>query len=560
MFNGFAKKFPDTPYVRENIIAIQAQADKLLDEKLSVLPLSVFLKYEKCGDREEYEQLYMNYRKHLLVFLSMALWSEDEKWITAVEDTAWAICDMFTWEVPARFDLPLRFSEGRAKIGLFAAETAFSLCETLYLLEDRLSDMAKDRIRHEIRERIIEPYCKDDHDWSIDWGADNWSAVCGGQCGMIVMYMGTKPEVDIAIKKSLKCMQMFLSSYKADGACLEGPLYWEYGFGFFCMFAAMVREYTNGEIDLFADEKVKNIARFGEDIYLDKNCVIPFSDSAHNFNFNLWLFAFLAEEYGIKIPDTKYAVRFGDEKRYRIPFFLRSMFLKATPEPDSQNKAELSVYKESQWYIKRTSDYILAAKGGFNAEPHNHNDVGSFVLFGNGEFVLDDLGWGSYEKGYFGEERYSFICASSFGHSVPIINGQGQLAGEDKKAVLLECSENEFKLDLSAAYKSDVQFVRSILPGLNRVEIKDNFSGNIQKLCERFVTFKKPQLKENGVMVGTCFITADCKNEVSCSISETEFAPRPNVVETVEKQKAYFIDFAVLTPDKETEVSIRIDL
>lgn len=558
MLNGFEKKFPDTPYVRENMQRIEAVANKLLDEKLCVLPMSAFMKFEKTGDREEYEQLCMEYRRHLLVFLAMALWSDDEKWVTAVEDTVWAICDMFTWEAPAHFRPPTRFSEGRTKIGLFAAETALSLCETMYLLGDRLSDMAKDRIEHEVRERIIEPYCGDDRDWGSYWGADNWSAVCGGQCGMVVMYMGTRSEADVAIKKSLRCMQVFLSSYKDDGACLEGPSYWSYGFGSFCMFAAMVREYTNGGINLFADEKVKRIAQFGEDIYLDKSFVIPFSDSPHTFGFDLWLFAMLAKEYGINVPDTEYAVRFGDEKRYRIPTFLRSMFLKEMPENGCRDKAELSVYKESQWYIKRAESYILAAKGGCNAEPHNHNDAGSFVIFKDGSFVLDDLGWCVYDSGYFTEKRYSYISSSSFGHSVPIIDGKGQLDGVDRRAVLLECSEDRFTLDLSAAYEGDVQITRSFLPKENKVLIKDKFSGKAEVLCERFVTTHKPQLKENVIQIGDAYIAAESSGEVRCSISKSEFTARPNITASTEKQDVYFIDYTVFKPDEETEINICI--
>lgn len=560
MLNGFAKKFPDTAYVRENISLIEKEANRLLNEKPCIIPLSAFMKYEKCGDREGYEQLCMSFRKRLLCFLSMALWSKDEKWISAVEDAVWAICDMYTWETPARFEWPIDFSEIRCKMGLFATETALSLCETLYLLEDRLSYIVKERIKKEVRERIIVPYCCDDHDWSIDWGADNWSAVCGGACGMVVMYLGTKAEAEIAVKKSLRCMQVFLSSYKNDGACLEGPIYWEYGYGCFCMFSAMVREFTKGEINLFADEKVKKIAYFGEDIYLDKNLVIPVSDSPHSFNFNRWLFAFLSAEYGVKMPKEEYAVNFGEEKRYRIPFFLRSMFLRDISAASNDDKSEFSIYKDSQWYIKRNGNYILAAKGGCNAEPHNHNDVGSFVIVKKGSFILDDLGWQNYEKGYFGEERYNYICTASLGHSVPIVDSKGQLDGEERRANLLKCDEHEFTLDLSAAYEGDVQIVRSFLPGESELVVKDSFCGKAEKLCERFVTMHKPQIKTDGVWIEDVCISLKSKNKYQCNISETEFIPRPNIVETVEMQKAYFIDFVVYPIEDKTEININIKL
>ena len=40
----------------------------------------------------------------------------------------------------------------------------------------------------------------------------------------------------------------------------------------------------------------------------------------------------------------------------------------------------------------------LSAKGGNNGESHNHNDVGSFVLYCDGKPAVIDVGTGVYEK------------------------------------------------------------------------------------------------------------------------------------------------------------------
>ena len=67
--------------------------------------------------------------------------------------------------------------------------------------------------------------------------------------------------------------------------------------------------------------------------------------------------------------------------------------------------------------------YGFAAKGGHNGEPHNHNDIGHFILHANGISVLADMGWGAYSAKYFGEERYTYICTSSEG--TPYRSSQG---------------------------------------------------------------------------------------------------------------------------------------
>ena len=48
--------------------------------------------------------------------------------------------------------------------------------------------------------------------------------------------------------------------------------------------------------------------------------------------------------------------------------------------------------------IKKDSFYgfFFGAKGGFNAESHNHNDVGSCVMYFDGKPCLIDLGREEY--------------------------------------------------------------------------------------------------------------------------------------------------------------------
>lgn len=55
----------------------------------------------------------------------------------------------------------------------------------------------------------------------------------------------------------------------------------------------------------------------------------------------------------------------------------------------------------------------MAAKGGNNGEPHNHNDVGSFFYLVGDEMLLTDLGAGEYTKEYFHEGRYRILCNNS---------------------------------------------------------------------------------------------------------------------------------------------------
>ena len=77
-----------------------------------------------------------------------------------------------------------------------------------------------------------------------------------------------------------------------------------------------------------------------------------------------------------------------------------------------------------------------AVKGGSNDEFHNHNDVGGFVLAVDGTVpVIVDPGAEYYSGRSFSSRRYESNLNNSFGHSVPRINGELQIAGKKRLAV-----------------------------------------------------------------------------------------------------------------------------
>ena len=102
---------------------------------------------------------------------------------------------------------------------------------------------------------------------------------------------------------------------------------------------------------------------------------------------------------------------------------------------------------------------FLAAKGGHNDENHNHNDVGSFIVYKNGKRMLIDPGTGMYTKAHFnGEERYTIWTHRSLYHNLPIINGGEQKCGRECAARDTKCTltaqKASFSCDIAKAYKN----------------------------------------------------------------------------------------------------------
>ena len=168
--------------------------------------------------------------------------------------------------------------------------------------------------------------------------------------------------------------------------------------------------------------------------------------------------------------------------------------------------------EDAQWVISRKTGNghtaSFAAKGGHNDEPHNHNDLGSFMFSVDEEVFLCDLGGGLYTRQYFSEERYNMLVTGSQGHSVPIVNGNYQKEGKAFAAQQVSAVLNEekviFSADLTKAYpECDLEslnrkltFVKGKIPSLV-LQDTATFQNEICPFTERLITKYPVTVKEN---------------------------------------------------------------
>jgi len=130
-----------------------------------------------------------------------------------------------------------------------------------------------------------------------------------------------------------------------------------------------------------------------------------------------------------------------------------------------------------------TSGFFVAAKGGHNAENHNHNDVGNFIVYFNGMPMLVDVGVETYTRKTFSAQRYEIWTMQSAYHNLPTINGVMQRDGRNFAAKNVSYSSDDafaqLRMDIADAYPLEAginQWIRTIR--LNReqdVEIIDAF-------------------------------------------------------------------------------------
>ncbi len=516
------------------------EADKAIDEISPAFKMSEYMLFEETGNRSIFEKGYFDRRRkcfHILI----AYWLlEDEKYLKPLVDYITYICDEFTWCLPAHAHRSDNTVEGIIEeVDLFQSETARLFSEIIALVGDKIPDYTKERMNYEIERRIFAGFRKGR---SFEWETwpMNWVTVCGAGVLASALTFGNKQDKEFFFKKCEPYLSTYLSGIEDDGCCQEGMSYWGYGFSHFVILSELVKEYSCGKVDYFKQDKVKQLALFPQKVRISRSKVASISDGGENFGFHMGLMCYLKNLYPEVILPS---LDFGS---YRGNVDSAFDFLWFDPDYNEENiQSGMSWFDKSEWYINRKENYSFVAKGGHNDEPHNHNDIGSFIVAVGDELVLTDLGCGEYVKETFQPEtRYTFPQNSSRGHSVPIINGEYQLPGKEYRAKNVKATENGFSLDIESAYKAGIieKLERSFSLEENKVILKDSFvlSGETKSITERIITRVEPEIKDGYVDFGKVKVYFD-KDKFSVSVNtETYISHTGNIELTV-----YETDFEI---------------
>jgi len=408
---------------------------------------SLYREYQRTGAREPYETPYFDKRR-LLTQETLAAWLDsDDSRIPRICDLIWNICEETTWVLPAH-----ERGEGLF-IDLFAAETGTELAHVDLLLNSRLPDEIRQWIRQEVTRRNIDPYLASGESYSWKSGRNNWTGVCAGSIGEQVLILEPDPGRQArALAMVLKQLNRFIDrAFETDGVCLEGIGYWNYGLYHYVAFAEMLRARTGGQIDLMAHPKLALIARYPFSVVLGPGLFASFSDSAPSASVTPYLAARLAERTG----EMPLLALTGDCVSWRLVTTLRNLLWWDGKRAEFPAVSDMIFPVSGLARLTGTlggQEAVLAAKAGHNDEPHNHNDVGSFILRVGGVIYLCDPGAGRYSREYFSAKRYENPFASSYGHSVPRIDSRMQSHGRSFSGVLAQDGEKGVRIDFTKAW------------------------------------------------------------------------------------------------------------
>jgi len=451
--------------------------EQYLGKPWTVLPWTVFAENKKTGNRVNYEALCFEKRRQLAAIVMAEIMEGKGRFMGDIIDGMGSFCEETWWGIPAHYPKAIPLAELQ-EVDLFNAETASLIVWTRYMLGKQFDTFSPDlcqRIDREIERRILQPAVENDYWWKT--AGMNWNPwICSNWLACVLICEKDEVRKAEAITQIRKAIQAFVDAYPEDGGCDEGPGYWDRAAA--SMFEVM-RLLDSGSIE----PKVQKMAAYAYKTYIGNDYCVCFADAHENkavqqvnivYPFGLWLNdptmrefgAYLGRQKGVLTnPAALYDKSGNFPTLGRELFFLRHIkdFIADNPQEPLLKDVWLP---DLQIMTARRGHFYVAMKGGTNGESHNHNDVGSFIVYapllqeGTGEGTLlsplfIDPAVGEYTAKTFSKDRYDVWTMQSGYHNLPQINGIDQKDGKDYAAKVIRHKEGQLTLELAGAYPKD---------------------------------------------------------------------------------------------------------
>ena len=487
-----------------------------------------FLAFVRDGDRQADERTYFTRRRKLCAAVLNACVSPDAG-TDDIVDGIWLICEESTWVISAHNVNPVPGAPKAAEyplpdvrkpyIDLFSAQTGMILSLASALLGDRLdsvSPLIRRRIRDEIRKRILKPFMKTDEFWWMGFrrrDLNNWTPWILSNV-MVCAALDPMPAGRLAELLTRACgmLDRYLDVLPADGGCDEGAGYWNMAGGAMLDCLLMLEKLTGGRMTFRKDEKIRNILRFPLRVEMGNGWFANFADcDARPFisGERLETAGRMLNDPALTALGTQMRGTIEDQLR-DVPHLTRALdclfHAPAGGTHRTAEKPEDTWLPDLQVRLVRRGDWTLACKGGNNGENHNHNDVGSFILFLRGAPAVVDAGNMVYTAKTFSEERYSLWNVRAAWHNLPLIGGREQREGAEHAARDVQCTPDGMKMNLEAAYDAGAgveQLKRSFALETDGLRLTDEILLKApQEVTWVFMLRKQPEWHAGRIIAG----------------------------------------------------------
>ena len=362
---------------------------------------------------------------------------------------------------------------------------------------DKIEPEISRRLWYELDKRIMKPYLNDTH---YGWKGDrfnperdhlnNWTPWCSINC--LQVFALCEKDMDRFAKAawmSMESVDKYLNNIEGDGCCDEGPTYWYQGPAKNFEYLEFLSWVTGGRIDALGNPMIRRMGEYITTSTIGNGWVVNFSDASAKGADN----ALIIYNYGkgVDSPLMKhyaaYALKGKPAPVMRDRFIIR-MFYSLLIKDELEKETPELVFEPYTWYpetqicyMREKDGFFVAAKGGHNAQSHNHNDIGTVSLYYKAIPFLIDAGVGTYITKTFSSRRYEIWSMQANYHNVPMLNGIPEKEGRKyaSRQSSFDPGTMTFSVDFAGTYPAEA-CVRSMLRNVTlkdgKVSIRDSYA------------------------------------------------------------------------------------
>ena len=443
------------------------RAEVLLTKTFPEWNESAYLDYSRTGRREATKKLFDDRD----AWLAPLVWAEclenRGRFTPLINSILEEYAKQETWTLP--YNNPPNGNEKTVhfSVGLESATFGHELAQALYMLDDKVTPAVRADVMHALQERIFLPVLTSYRTGRGHWWINakmNWNSVClAGVTGAALTAIPSREERATFAAAGACFSANGVAGFKDDGYDPEGPGYYNFGFGNYITLREQLFQATHGKIDLFSDPKIRKIATYGPRITILNGWLPPFEDCHFGLTINPEILWYCSRTLGLGLKEYD-NLSFAGPRRLVDGCFL-SFPNSATETPPAgvpeQGVGIRSYFDKAQVLVCRPfpgGNIGVALKGGDNNKPHNHNDVGTFVIVvGKEELGGCPGGPLVYNSRTFGPGRYTeFKTFASYSQPVPLVAGVQQKVGAQSSATIIRQDFTDardlFAIDIKSAY------------------------------------------------------------------------------------------------------------
>lgn len=522
--------------------------EEYLDYKWEMILATDYLGFERTGDRLAMQEPSFHNMRAITALTLAELAEGKGRFIDQLINGLFLQTERTSWVWSGH---EYRKASGRSLpdyrdifIDLGAQHVGLQVAVAYYFFKDefdKVDPAINAAIRHALKEKIFDPYMDpakwksqswlgfedEPYEWESWHPVNNWNTWTNDMVVKICLFAQEDHELLMKeLRQAAISLDLYLTNVDMDGGCNEGAAYWEHVGGELVSYLIAMNDATGGRFGCFDDPQIRAMGLYNSRMYAGDGWSVNFCDCKARYtgeydliylygkmcgvqeavDYSLLLNSFSKTPGQIELtPDASYLHREMEGLRFGKSFSedYAEALANAGGDLEQMRKNLRKNVPEVTWYpgtghavFRNRAGWVLGAKGGHNAEGHNHNDVGSFVLYIDGMPVLSDVGNCTYTRQVFNRgERYSIWSMQSQWHNLPVVNGTGQPEGKGYAASWCRVGKTgrTFSLEMSGAYGEGAScnsLVRSLTLGSASLDIMDRFSLSARKAAdsEHFIT------------------------------------------------------------------------